>query len=222
MKWKSILDFVFRVILFGLLVFVIVWIINLLKDHKENAIPEGAVAMDFPLKDGSYSINYSGPGQDIFSGPVHQSPNEKYALDITKGTSIKDLVSTFITHNFKNNSTFGTPIYSPCVGNVKKTSNDKLDMPVGTKDPISGGNFVIVGCNQFDVGFAHMKQGSVVVHEGQIVHNGDLLGEIGNSGNSSGPHLHMVATRTEGRDTIVPLPMVFGGRYLIKGDMIEN
>jgi len=222
MKWKDIFDFAFRIILFGLLVSFIVWIIGFFRDDKENVIPDGAVTMDFPLKNDSYFIAQSGPSQDIFSGPIHQTPNEKYALDITRNTNIKDLFSTFVTHNYKNNSTFGTPIYCPCFGNVKKTANDKPDMPIGTKDPTSGGNFVVVGCNGFDVNFAHMKQGSVVVQEGQPVKNGDLLGQIGNSGNSSGPHLHLAATRTEGRDNVVPLPMVFNDRYLNRGDSYEN
>ena len=146
MKWKSILDFAFRAILFGLLVFVVVWIIGLFKDSKQNNIPPGAVTLDFPLKGGSYFIAYSGPGQDILSGPVHQSPNEKYALDITKNTSIKDLISTFITHDYKNNSTFETKIYSPCFGNVKKVENNRPDLPIGTRDRVNAtGNHVVVG-----------------------------------------------------------------------------
>ena len=67
-----------------------------------------------------------------------------------------------------------------------------------------------------------MKQSSVVVQEGQIVHSGDLLGQIGNSGNTAGPHLHMAVTTSSGNDKIVPLPMVFNGRYLNRGDIFDN
>jgi len=38
--------------------------------------------------------------------------------------------------------------------------------------------------------FAHFKQNSIAVKQGQRVERGDLLGLCGNSGNSSEPHLH--------------------------------
>ena len=41
------------------------------------------------------------------------------------------------------------------------------------------------------VTYAHMKPGSVRVHAGQHVRRGQLLGELGNSGNSATPHLHL-------------------------------
>jgi hypothetical protein len=222
MKLKKIFDILFRMILFSLVVFIVVLIIGFFKDTKPNVIPEGAVSMNFPLKDGSYFIAFSGPGQDMFSGPVHQAANEKYALDITKNTSIKDLFSTYISHNNENNSTFGTKIYSPCFGNVKKVISSNPDMPIGTRDRVSGGNSVTVGCNGFNVTFSHMKQGSATVREGQTVKINDLLGQIGNSGNSGGPHLHLIATKTEGQDNVVPLPMTFNGQYLNRGDSFEN
>jgi len=38
--------------------------------------------------------------------------------------------------------------------------------------------------------YAHLKPGSVAVREGQQVRRGDLLGLVGNTGNSIAPHLH--------------------------------
>ena len=38
--------------------------------------------------------------------------------------------------------------------------------------------------------FAHFKQHSIVVKQGQKLRTGELLGLCGNSGNSSEPHLH--------------------------------
>jgi murein DD-endopeptidase MepM/ murein hydrolase activator NlpD len=39
-------------------------------------------------------------------------------------------------------------------------------------------------------GFAHFKQHSIVVKQGQKIKQGELLGLCGNSGNSSEAHLH--------------------------------
>jgi hypothetical protein len=57
--------------------------------------------------------------------------------------------------------------------------------------------------------FAHMIPGSVTVREGDRVVRGQLLGRVGNSGNSSAPHLHI---HVVGRDAIFGangLPFVF-------------
>jgi murein DD-endopeptidase MepM/ murein hydrolase activator NlpD len=41
--------------------------------------------------------------------------------------------------------------------------------------------------------YAHLE--SVVVHDGDIVDSGDLLGAAGSTGNSTGPHLHFEVRR---------------------------
>ena len=38
--------------------------------------------------------------------------------------------------------------------------------------------------------FAHLAPGSVAVAPGQAVRNGDVLGRVGHTGNSTAPHLH--------------------------------
>jgi len=50
---------------------------------------------------------------------------------------------------------------------------------------VGGGNFVL---------FAHLQPGSVRVTEGQRVRRGDVIGLVGNSGNSIAPHLHVHVT----------------------------
>jgi hypothetical protein len=55
----------------------------------------------------------------------------------------------------------------------------------------AGGNYVIVDLGQGRYAFyAHAQPGSIKVRVGQKVRRGDVLALVGNSGNSTEPHLH--------------------------------
>ena len=56
--------------------------------------------------------------------------------------------------------------------------------------------------------YLHLKQGSVSVREGQRVKVGSPLALSGNTGNSSGPHLHFVVQRNSGAG-LVSIPYQF-------------
>ena len=51
----------------------------------------------------------------------------------------------------------------------------------------------VVGGRDLSTAYAHM--GQLDVYEGQIVGRGEKVGEIGNEGNSTGPHLHFEVRR---------------------------
>lgn len=52
------------------------------------------------------------------------------------------------------------------------------------------GNHVILRAGEVYAAFAHMTTGSVAVRVGDTVREGDLLGRVGHTGNSTAPHLH--------------------------------
>lgn len=53
----------------------------------------------------------------------------------------------------------------------------------------------------------HLQQGSVVVQEGQEVIMGQVFGALGNSGFSSGPHLHFQFMDSSDLCRASPLPI---------------
>jgi len=57
------------------------------------------------------------------------------------------------------------------------------------------GNYVVevLGDHRFAV-YAHLHTGSVRVRAGERVHRGQVLGLVGNTGNSTEPHLHFQVT----------------------------
>ncbi len=64
--------------------------------------------------------------------------------------------------------------------------------------------------------YGHLQTGSVRVRRGQRVRRGDVLGRVGNTGQSGGPHLHFQLS--DGPDPIASngLPYVFG-RFTLAG-----
>lgn len=67
----------------------------------------------------------------------------------------------------------------------------KIITPVPLTDKTSAGNMVAleIGKGQYAF-YAHLQPGSLRVKKGDRVRKGQLLGKVGNSGNSVGPHLH--------------------------------
>lgn len=69
------------------------------------------------------------------------------------------------------------------------------NVPVGSLPPITidniGGNYVVVGLGDGRFAYyAHLQPGSLKVKVGDRVRRGQLLGLVGNSGNTHFPHLH--------------------------------
>lgn len=92
---------------------------------------------------------------------------------------------------------YGEPVLMVADGTIVDTRNDLPDqvpgaLPDGLPISEADGNFAVldIGGGAF-VLYAHMKPGSVRVKIGDKVKRGDVIGEVGNTGNSSEPHLHL-------------------------------
>lgn len=120
---------------------------------------------------------------------------------------------------------FGRPVLAPCTGVVIVATDGHRDMPVPQHDPGSiPGNHVILRCNDVDVLLAHFRMSSLIVVPGQTVMLGQPIAEVGNSGASGEPHLHIHAQRfgsTEAPFSGTPVPVTFGGRYLVRNNRVE-
>jgi murein DD-endopeptidase MepM/ murein hydrolase activator NlpD len=74
----------------------------------------------------------------------------------------------------------GTPVVAPFRGVVTAVQYQAK----------AAGHYVVLNGDDYDYVFMHLRSGSVVVREGERVHTGQRLGEVGSTGRSSGPHLH--------------------------------
>ena len=161
----------------------------LFKPYSEaKVIERNTTKMQVPFK-GEWSVTWGGDTKEL---NYHvESVAQKNAFDIL----IRD--SSGLTHKGdgqKNEDyyAFGKELYAPCDGEVVLVVDGVKDNIPGTLNPVYvPGNTVIIKTNLGEyVFFAHFKQHSIVVKQGQKVIAGELIGLCGNSGNSSEPHLH--------------------------------
>ncbi len=95
---------------------------------------------------------------------------------------------------------FGATVHSPCDGAVVAAVDGRPDLiPPDTDREQLTGNHVVIACQGVSVLLAHFQNGSVGVQTGARVTNGQPLGRVGNSGNTSEPHLHLQAVRCGAR-----------------------
>ena len=121
---------------------------------------------------------------------------------------------------------FGARLHAPCDGTVVAAEGSQPDFRVPDQDPINRpGNHVILRCGAVEIVFAHMRQGSLTVTLGQSVTTGNLLGEVGNSGATTEPHLHIHAQRPGTQDAPIsgePLALRVAGLWLVRGDRLQG
>ncbi|MGH3279892.1 MAG: M23 family metallopeptidase [Trebonia sp.] len=90
---------------------------------------------------------------------------------------------------------YGQPVAAPCDGTVVTARDDLPDqMPGAIVPQPPGGNEVVIDTGREHIRLAHLRPGTVRVTVGQQIRTGQPLGEVGNSGNTSEPHLHIQAS----------------------------
>jgi hypothetical protein len=118
---------------------------------------------------------------------------------------------------------WGQPILAPGAGTVVTALDSLADQQPGQMDPRNpAGNHVIVdhGNGEFSL-LAHLRRGSVAVRAGDRVAQGQKLGECGNSGNTSEPHLHYHLQNGPAFGQAEGIPAQFSG-YLADGQPVAR
>jgi Peptidase family M23 len=190
-----------------------------------------AIDLSFPLKGGTYlvvnggsklSVNAHLMTLDASMARFHPYRGQSYGVDIVKldkwGLRAKGLQP----HELDAYEIYGVAVHAPCSGEVVVAIDGLPDMQVPQMDrEHMAGNHVLLRCKNADILLGHLKPGSVIVAAGNQVVVGDPIANVGNTGNTGEPHLHIHAQQ---RGTISeplsgnPLPMRFDGRFLVRND----
>lgn len=176
--------------------------------------PEGAVDLHFPLRSGVYYVAQGGSHPLLNQHASH--PRQRYALDVVRlypwGTRAKGAWP----QDLSRFAVFGDTVYSPCSGQVIAARDDLTDLvPPRTDVEHPEGNFLAIRCKDVTVYLAHLQRGSLTVRVGDEVAAGQPVARVGNSGNTTEPHLHIHAERG-GRG----IPMRFRGRFLVRNALV--
>lgn len=122
----------------------------------------------------------------------------------------------YITSDYKtrNNSRKNHKGIDLVSHNGKNTTTDyviaieKGVVIISTYSSTAGYYVAIKHENGYTTRYLHMKKGTLKVSKGDTVEKGQVLGYMGNTGNSSGAHLHFDVN--DGKNYIDPLPFLKG------------
>lgn len=156
---------------------------------------------DWAARNGPHLDSHHRMGAVVFDGLMHNA--RRFAIDWRKFKNGQQFEGN--PRDLHSYFAYGEKVFAVADGVVVKSLDRFPDNTPRTPDgfelalPMTrenlGGNFVMVALR--DGSFAHyfhMKPGSVKVKPGDRVKRGQLLGQVGNSGDSRWPHLHFQLT----------------------------
>ncbi|HML94124.1 MAG TPA: M23 family metallopeptidase [Thermodesulfobacteriota bacterium] len=120
---------------------------------------------------------------------------QRFAIDWEK-LNDDDLIYAGDPKDVHSYFSYGEDVLAVAGGRVV-TAVDKYEdqvpgqLPPGLPIEEADGNYVVIDIGGGNFAFyAHMIKGSLAVKEGDFVTRGQVIGHLGNSGNTSAPHLH--------------------------------
>jgi hypothetical protein len=164
----------------------------------------------------------------FINGSIFRS--ERYAIDTIE---LKDDLTTYLNGDPKVNTSYfnyGRSLYAVADGKVvhiqdgrPENSGDAKDVTFNSADEYAGNYLVLDIGNGRYAYYCHCIPNSFLVREGDTVKEGDPIAMLGNSGNSTMPHLHFHIADGPDLWTSNGLPFVLKeyiktGRYLGPGD----
>lgn len=168
------------------------------KPYKEDNLPKlerNKSKLILPFKH-EWTIAWGGDTKELNYHIDNEAQKNAFDIVIKNANG-----NTYKTNGEKNEDyyAFGQEIIAPCDGEVVCVVDGVKDNLPGSPNPVylPGNTIVIKTLNDEYLVFAHFKQHTIVVKQGQEIKQSQILGLCGNSGNSSEPHLHFHVQNVE-------------------------
>lgn len=191
------------------------------------------VDFTFPLEETDWYVAHGGSEPAMNHHHHADLRAQNYALDIVGLNGFGARAIGLLPTSLKAYAIFGRDVVAPCGGEVTSVESDLQDLiPPNTDRTNLAGNHVVIRCGEVGVVLAHLQQGSVSVRPGDEAVAGQRIAKVGNSGNTTEPHLHIHAIASDSADlskisepiiaTGEPIPMLFDGAFLTRNDWGQN
>ncbi|QZD90523.1 M23 family metallopeptidase [Qipengyuania aurantiaca] len=203
---------------------------------KGRQAPPGSDVLDlaFPLGPGNYLVASGGASESINGHFLTLNPRtdrqrayrgQSYAVDLIEVDSWGLRATGWRPSDPTAYLIFGKPVFAPCDGEVLRMYDGMPDMEVPVTDTSRlEGNHVVLKCGNKAILVAHLRQGSVRVAQGARVRTGEQVGEVGNSGQSTEPHLHIHAQELPESGPLLsgdPVYLRLDGRFPVRNARLE-
>jgi len=151
-------------------------------------IERNATKLILPFKE-AWTVFWGGDTKEQNYHQVSEAQKNAFDLIITDNNG-----KSYKTDGQTNEDyyAYGKNIIAPCNGEIVLVVDGIKENKPGELNPIyvPGNTVILKTSNNEYLFFAHFKQHSIKVKQGDEVKQGQLLGRCGNSGNSSEPHIH--------------------------------
>jgi hypothetical protein len=180
--------------------------------------PRNPVTIAMPFAGEWYVVS---GGRGVLVNEHWTTSSQRNALDvfqIVRRSSHRD-----DTKRLTSYYAFGKPLLAPADGRITALLDSRPDLAIGDSDRRHPeGNYLVldIGDGRY-VMMGHLKQGSARVDVRDRVRLGQQLGQVGNSGNTGEPHLHIQVQNVPSFDDadagIRTYPILFRDTVLIRG-----
>ena len=177
------------------------------------------IHLSYPLKSGFVG---HGGNSVIINYHNADSTTQKYALDISALNNLGLRAMGLFPEDLNKYEVYGDTLIAPASGKIIDLKDGLDNMKPGEMDKENiTGNYLVLETEGNMVFMCHLLKNSLMVDSGQIVKAGQPLAQIGNSGHTSEPHLHIHAIRGNDPSQILNgegLPIYFNDRFLCRND----
>lgn len=153
--------------------------------------PSECIILELPVKERWFAGH---AGESVITNQHNYLNSQKYAVDMVKLNDDRTFYNNQ-GNELTDYPTFGAPVFAPCSGVIATVVDSIADidpsLTASNPDNPAGNYIALRYADSTYVILAHLKLGSTKVLPGDSVITGQHIADVGNSGNTTWPHLHI-------------------------------